>query len=643
MSTPCNLLLLNPLTAIFLSGVATQITFIVYFNNSHLTGKSTVICSNSHRRIIIWQQLFHTYCKEYFTEYSEAHEKKQFDSKINLHPFIVHANLLIKYSMIILNLCQVQKIGNVTKMKIQKWFKLIRHIINSKVWTHHISIQKINALYSLVEKHANMRDEDMGSGTKNDFIEFNPVALFIRSSFIVNIHKTDFCTKTFNSWEQCNCCILSKYINIHDYLADFSLENKPHNFSSEFPIINHLPCMEIYKMWDVSAQRKSSIPFHKIFTFILQLINGKMMTLHYHQRNQFILPSMNEKVNIVNFNKFCKMANFSMNKEFNNIKNNEKQKKHHMLKKQKFYGNNYYHNEYHVDGKNFFSCIFGTNFYSTQINSQIDDAICMTDSRGMCQINRVNSSNNNNKNSAKLSLVSHQHSHHIKHIEYIKQNKCNTAKEDEKKQYQNRKDIIARRSQMRCKKKDDITELQETNDDILEQLHGNLFVRSCQRRQLVESNTDRIKKSRKHLKDEDPTFQRELESIKIVSSRKGRASNLDGAIKVNQIFQRDLSIITHNDCESSFMSKTFLNSKVKERKTSFICNNQSINSDWQKGVNVQADYINGQKNHNIQNQITKNEMIVQKPTDNEVQMINTNKSSKFMDLSVCSPYSCIFK
>lgn len=316
MSTSCNLFILNPLTAIFLSGVATQITFIVYLNSSHLTCKSNVILSNSHRRIIIWQQRFQAYCNDYYLEYSEAYEKDQFDSKF-VHPFLAHTNLLIKYSMIVLEFCQVQKIGNNTKSKLQKWFRLISDIIHSKTWTHHIPIQNINTLYSLVEKHDNMKDDDMGCDTKKDFIEFDPVALFIRSAFIVNIHKTNFCTTQFNYWEHCNSCLLSKFINIHDYLKDFSLENKPINFSSELPIINHLPCMDIYKMWDDYAQKSLSIPFHTIFTFILQLISGKMMTLHYHHRNQFNLPSMNEKANIVNFNKFCIVANLSMKKEFN--------------------------------------------------------------------------------------------------------------------------------------------------------------------------------------------------------------------------------------------------------------------------------------------------------------------------------------
>jgi hypothetical protein len=631
MSTSCNLFFLNPLTAIFLSGVATQITFIVYFNNSHLTGKSNVILSNSHRRIKIWQQLFQDYCNEYYTKYSEAYEKEEFHSKNNFHPFLAHTNLLIKYSMIILEVCKVQNIGNATNINIQKWFLLISDIINSKIWTHHIPIQNRNTLYSLVEKHDNMKDNDVGCGTKKDFIEFNCVALFIRSALIVNIHKTLFCTTTFNSWEHCNSCLLSKYINIHDYLKDFSLENKPIYFLSEFPIINHLPCMEIYKMWDDSAQKSLSIPFNEIFTFILQLLSGKMMTLHYHQRNQFNLPTMNEKANIINFNKFCSMANISMKKKLNEVRNNEKQKKHQMLKMQKFNDNNYYHNEYYVDGKNFFSLIFGTNFYSSQI---YDDSKSSPNSRGMCQINRSNI--NNTTNSARLSIVSHQHTNNMKQnsqkhedtksfpnsrgmcqknrsninntkssagllnlvsyqhtnnmkqIDYTKHNEDDNTKAA-KEQFQN--EIIAMSSQMFCKNKDDHTDLQEVNDDMLN--HGSLFVRSSQRRQLLESSNDKTQKSRKYLIDEDLTFQQELESIKIVSSRKGRASNLDGAIKVNQSFQHDMSTTESNECTkyisnnipsctkyisnnipSSCISKTFLNSKaLKKRKTSFLRNN----------------------------------------------------------------------
>lgn len=575
MSTSCNLFFLNPLTAIFLSGVATQITFIAYFNNSHLAGKSNVLLANSHRRIKIWQQLFQAYCNEYYTEYSETYEKEQFHSKINYHPFLAHTNLLIKYSMIILELCQVQKIGYSTKMKIQKWFILIRVIINSQIWIHLIPNQNIKRLSSLVEKYDNMKDEDTGCDTKKDFIEFNPVALFIRSAFIVNIHKTLFCTTTFNSWEHCNCCLLSKYINIQDYLKDFSLENKPIYFSSEFPIINHLPCMEIYKMWDVSSQKSLSIPFNKIYTFILQLISGKMMTLHYHQRNQFNLPSKIEKANIVNFNKFCIMANLSMKKKFYNVLNNEKQKKHQMLKKQKLYENIFHHNEYNFDGKNLFSFIFETNVHSSII---YEDSNSCPDSRVMCQTNRSNI--NNTRNSAGLSLVSHQHKNNMKQIDYYTKHNEGDNTKAEKEQFQ--KEIIAMRSQMMCKKKDDYTDLQEVNDDIMQQIHGSLFARSSQRRQLLESNSDKIQKSRKHLIGEDPTFQQELESIKIVSSRKVRASNLDGSIKVNKSFQQNISITDSNDCTeyisnkipSSWLTKTFLKGKaLKKRKTSFLSNN----------------------------------------------------------------------
>jgi hypothetical protein len=71
-----NLFILNPLTAIFLSGVATQITFILFFNNVHtVIKKSTLIYSNSDRRIKLWQQMFNDYCCKYYEKYSELFEK----------------------------------------------------------------------------------------------------------------------------------------------------------------------------------------------------------------------------------------------------------------------------------------------------------------------------------------------------------------------------------------------------------------------------------------------------------------------------------------------------------------------------------------------------------------------------------------
>jgi hypothetical protein len=222
-----------------------------------------------------------------------------------------------------------------------------------------------------------------------------------------------------------------------------------------------------------------------------------------------------------------------------------------------------------------------------QNSQKHEDTKSFPNSRGMCQKNRSNI--NNTKSSAGLlNLVSYQHTNNMKQIDYTKHNEDDNTKAA-KEQFQN--EIIAMSSQMFCKNKDDHTDLQEVNDDMLN--HGSLFVRSSQRRQLLESSNDKTQKSRKYLIDEDLTFQQELESIKIVSSRKGRASNLDGAIKVNQSFQHDMSTTESNECTkyisnnipsctkyisnnipSSCISKTFLNSKaLKKRKTSFLRNN----------------------------------------------------------------------
>lgn len=361
MSTSCNLFLLNPLTTIFLSGVATQIIFIIYCN-SPLTGKNIVQYRNSQRRIDTWQQMFEDYCNEYYSKHSEAYEKAQFVSKNILDPFIVHSNLLIKYSTIILHLCQKQKIGNETKKTVNNWFILIMRCTNSNHWLKHCIQQNINILHSLHQKFASVNDEDLGCDKGKDFMDFNPLALFIRSAFIVKIHHTYFSTNTtFTAWEHCIWCILSEYIHIQVYINEFSEKSRQLYFSPEFPLINHLPCRQFYDMLNDSAKQRSIIPIHKIYNLILQLINGKLMTLHYFQRHQFNLPSMNENTNLQIFIQFCKKINGSMEIIVKKLQNNEKQKKHQLLKFPNCVQNNY--NAY---PNNFFNFIFGLNVYSCQ-------------------------------------------------------------------------------------------------------------------------------------------------------------------------------------------------------------------------------------------------------------------------------------
>ena len=112
MSTNDNLFILNPLSAIFLCGVATQLILILYVNNDH-TGvdMSQYLNSKSDRRIDRWQIIFHDFCTDYYNMYSEVYEKDEFDSEIQLNPFIVHSNLLIKYSTKNLNFIKSHKIG----------------------------------------------------------------------------------------------------------------------------------------------------------------------------------------------------------------------------------------------------------------------------------------------------------------------------------------------------------------------------------------------------------------------------------------------------------------------------------------------------------------------------------------------------
>ena len=366
---PGHLFIFNPLTAFFLSGVVTQITLIFFFKNDHtMNNRNTILYSNSNRRIKRWLQMFNTYCSKYYIEYSEAYEKEEFDSLNQLNPFTVHSNLLIRYSIFILDFLQLEIITNVIKEKFKEWFTLFSHIKNSKVWQRHMSKENIKKIFELNEQYTNMKCNLIGCDRGKVFVDFNPVGLFIRSAFIVNLHQTHFSTKLFSCWEYCNVCVISKYFHIEDYLSDFHKEKQQINFSSNFPFINNLQCMQIYKLWDVYSRKCTSVPVFKIYTVILQLIYGNMITVHYHHRNQFNLPTNIEKANIVIFQTICSQIRITIIEELKKVIRNESHRRFRMKNKKEYYENKMIYDYNNPDEKTWgFTFIFHNfdrRFYS---------------------------------------------------------------------------------------------------------------------------------------------------------------------------------------------------------------------------------------------------------------------------------------
>ena len=588
LSNTNNLFILNPLTAIFLSGVATRLIVILFFNNSNsVLDKSSHIYSNSIKRIERWQQIFNDYCSEYYEEYSEVYEKEEFDSSIELNPFIIHTNLLIRYSMIIIDSTRLKKNSKKTKNNVKKWFLLMSFIKDSKLWQVHMTKQNLNKIHDLENEYSILFNNGTESERGNEFIEFNPVALFIRSAFIVNIHKTRFNTLLFNFWEKSNVLVFTKYLPLDQYLTEISWDKKLLNFSPEFPLINHLPCMDIFKMWDGSAQKSSPIPIYEIFAFILQVINGNMVTIHYHQRNQFNLPCINEISNLCIFQKFSSHAKLTMKDNMKNIVENEKQRRFHLNEKNK--RNHVRVNNNIVDknlcmplGFSFMFQIYLKKQFETRIGDRCDDKGdivhgVVVSARGMYQTKKLIHANEKETSNQLCKKIFCRRSKRIilKRVDYTEQQ--NVDAEEEEDQFSDM--VIVTNS--KCNKMNEVLNTQEHDDHNIEEPKSSekLFLRISQRNRILENYVDKNMDTIQRLFDEDIPLHQELKSIKNSYGRMGRRSNLDDTVKINQFFKNDTSISSDlTDQQISkikstkhtsllFLGKSIISSNKKRRTT----------------------------------------------------------------------------
>ena len=99
---PGNIFMFNPLTAFFLSGLATEL-FILICDSNPLNKEETVQLDTS-KRINRWQEWFTKFCIPMFDEHKEDYEQSQFtDGSYNLNPFEVHSSMLISASEMILH------------------------------------------------------------------------------------------------------------------------------------------------------------------------------------------------------------------------------------------------------------------------------------------------------------------------------------------------------------------------------------------------------------------------------------------------------------------------------------------------------------------------------------------------------------
>ncbi len=103
-----NIFILNPLTALFLSGVATQL-FVLVCDNDQRTkqhGRGTHLKIQSDKQMDRWQICFTKICRELFDIHCFENEKTQFQENSILDPFEVHLTLLTNHSEAILYFVQ---------------------------------------------------------------------------------------------------------------------------------------------------------------------------------------------------------------------------------------------------------------------------------------------------------------------------------------------------------------------------------------------------------------------------------------------------------------------------------------------------------------------------------------------------------
>ena len=119
-----NIFILNPLTALFLSGVATQL-FVLVCDNDQRTKqqrRETHLKKQSDDRMDRWQICFTNICTKLFDIHCFDDEKTQFQGNLILDPFEVHLNLLTVHSEFILYFVDRNNLGKRTLENIEKHF-----------------------------------------------------------------------------------------------------------------------------------------------------------------------------------------------------------------------------------------------------------------------------------------------------------------------------------------------------------------------------------------------------------------------------------------------------------------------------------------------------------------------------------------
>ncbi len=99
-----HVVIFNPLTAFFLSGVATQLFVLICDHDNRKKKTNRLSVKDSDKRVLRWQSRFDEICIKRFSLYSKNYESEHFSDDANhlLSPLEVHSAMLISVSQIIL-------------------------------------------------------------------------------------------------------------------------------------------------------------------------------------------------------------------------------------------------------------------------------------------------------------------------------------------------------------------------------------------------------------------------------------------------------------------------------------------------------------------------------------------------------------
>ena len=333
----------NPLTAFFLSGVATQLFVLICDHDNRKKKTNRLSVKDSDKRVLRWQSCFDKFCIEMFSLYSKNYESEHFSDDANhvMSPFEVHSAILISVSRIILFSVTHGNLGRKTLKNVSEWFKLITSLAESRLGFF-FGQQTQDDLMKIAQEYRSFKSHNHGRNYV-DYPHFSPGALFIRSAFVVNLHRDHFQLNLFAVWEESNALFLSDFLHLSDYF-NTTIDNEEchddHYFSPSFPYIHHLPRKKLYETWKLEDQIIHPVPIHLIFFQILKCIHGKAITF---QSNN-LLPTSNHRMQqqlekeqeyICAFATNAKQLFLSLKGEIKLAGNCEKQRRYQMKKKQR--------------------------------------------------------------------------------------------------------------------------------------------------------------------------------------------------------------------------------------------------------------------------------------------------------------------